>query len=521
MIALPRRHDLLLEWLCPLPLLAVILLSGVLFGGVAWWFAPLAVLGVGFSLGAGVLRIGWKRDRLFLASPLLFLALALCAWSVFQLLPLPQSLVRHLSPLSSQVYSHGQAPLPLTSENTGEARPSPSGSRIALSLNRPEGLRRLVLLSAGVGVFWFFGQWTDRQSKLVVLLAIIAMLGAVNTMAVGLQLLDGSPGLIGLFQPDQRLMIGPGWVDITRSPHFTTTLPIKNDQNSAVWAIHEPSATGLVGIMPGGLVSMVCLVSITLPVMLGCLCFMAQRRGSRLEMLDRLRDRGYQGLSMVLILSIIASAFLLGLSGRWFTILPAAAGLIVVGLFALRADLERYFVIAAILIAAMGFCAGYMPREFWIDSRESGFERIWTDLSTFDTWLRDSVALWRYSGWTGIGLGAYSDIAAYWQHSPIHASNAPSGLVQLIIELGLPMAAALGLGSLWVLWRTARTVFRTIPEHRCLMGAVLGCSLSMALAWLVLPGWNLPILVLLSATMASLADRTLCGAKDLFVEAWE
>ncbi|MFM7127907.1 MAG: hypothetical protein ACKO0V_00945 [bacterium] len=521
MIALPRRNDFLLEWLCPLPVLAVILLSGMLFGGVAWWFAPLAVLGVGVSLAAGIVRIGWKRDRLFLASPLLFLALGLCAWAVVQLLPLPQAIVARLSPTSSQVYAHGQAPIKLTAETTGENQPAPAGSRIALSLNRPEGLRRLVLLASGVGVFWFFGKWTDRQSKLIVLLAIVAMLGAINSVAVGLQMLDGSPGLMGLFQPDQQLVIGPGWVDISRSPHFSTPRAIKNEQSSGVWAIHEPSATGLVGIIPGGLVSTVCLASISLPVMLGCLCFMAQRRGSRLDLLERLRDRGYQGLSLVLVLSMVISSFLLGLSGRWFAILPALAGLMIVGLFAIKADLERYFVVISLVFPALGLCAGFLPRAVWNHSREFGFERIWTDLSTFDTWLSDSLALWRFSGWTGLGLGAYSDTVAFWQHAPVHASSAPSGIMQMLIELGLPMAAALGLASLWILWRSLRTIFRTSPEHRCLMGAVLGGCVSIAMAWLLLPGWNVPILVLLSAAMAGLADRTLCGARDLFVEAWE
>lgn len=521
MIALPRRQDLLLEWICPLPLLAVTFLSGILFGGVAWWFLPLAIFGIGLSLAAGIVRIGWKRDRLFLRSPLLFLLVALCGWAIVQLLPLPQSIVSRFSPLAYQVFAHGQAPVPVSDENSMLDNAKAANSRITISLNRSVGLRKLIVLAAGVGVFWFFGQWTDRQSKLVVVLAIVSVLGSINAAAVGLQLLDGSPGLFGLFQPDQRMLIGPGWVDLSRSPRITEMQSLKNTQSSGIWAISEPSSRGLVGILPGGIVSVLCLESVSLPVMFGCLCFMAQRRGSRFELFERLRERGYQGLTIVMLCSMLIGSILVGLGSQWFLILPSLSGLLLTSFFCFRADVERYFVAAGLLTCVLGFSAGFALNQVWMSSHESGFERIWSDLSTFDTWVSDSLALWRFSGWTGFGLGAYSSVVDYWQQSPMHFSNAPGGLLQLAIELGFPLVAAFGLAAIWSMWRFCKIAFSTDQEHRCIAGSVLGGGIGVLMAWVFLPGWDLPILVLLTATMAGLADRTLCGAKDLYVEAWE
>jgi hypothetical protein len=521
MIALPRRRELLLEWICPLPLLAVTFLSGILFGGAGWWFQPLAIAGVGLSLGAGVLSIGWKRDRLFLASPWLFLLVGLCGWAIVQIMPLPQSIVGRISPASYQVFALGQAPIPLTDENSLLNQNDAANSRITISLNRSTGLRRLLVLATGVGVFWFFGRWTDRQSKLIVLLAIVSILGSVNAAAAGLQLLDGSPGLFGLFQPDQRMVIGPGWIDLARSPRMTELQLLKNTQSGGVWSISESSSKGQLGILPGGFVSMLCLESVCLPVMFGSLCFLAQRRGSRFELLERLRERGYLGLTIVLLCSIFFASALVGLASQWFLVLPALSGLLLVSFFCFRADIERYFVAIGLFISIAGLFAGFALHQIWTGSHESGFERIWTDLSTFDIWLNDSLAIWRFSGWTGLGLGAYSGVVDYWQQSPMHFSNAPGGILQLAIELGLPLIAAFGLAALWAIWRFFRIILNTDQEHRCLIGAVLGGGLGTFMAWLFLPGWELPILVLLTAVMAGLADRTLCGAKDLYVEAWE
>ncbi len=523
MTALIRRREFWLEWLCLVPLVMVMATAGLLFGGVAWWFRPLAVMGLSLAVAGGLLRVGFQRGKLFLRSPMLLIGIIGCGWAVFQLVPLPRSIVGSMAPLSLQVYGYGNAPVPEVAPSTTlPDAPQVANSRIPISLNRSEGVRRILILLMGLPVFWFVGLWTDRLPKLMTLVSLLVALGMVNSAIMTLQLLDGSSGLWGLFQPDHRLVVGPGWVDLQAAPHLSN-LEFVGAGNSSdqPWPIARPQALGLVGIMPGGLASFTCLQSVVIPLMFGCLCYLSQRRGSRFGFVDRLRDRGMTALWIVLVWSLFLSTLILGSIGQLLPLVPAFAGLFMAFIWALRADLEKKISIALVLISVAGASAGLWNSDIRGIHDQHGIDSIWADRPVFDAFASDAFSIWESSGWTGIGLGAYSHVSSYWKHTYASPSNSISSLAQSLIEFGVPALGLMACGSLWVFWKSIKGFRHVDAEHRCLLGTILGASFGVMVGLCLLPGWELPILTLVACTILGLADRCLCGARDLFVESWE
>lgn len=522
MIALPRRRDVLIEWLAPLPLVLVMAVAGLLFGGVAWWFRPLAVAGVGLATTVGVLRLGFLRARMFLRSPLLFFMCVLWCWTVLQLAPLPRAIISRVAPMSDQVYAKGLMPTDLTAD----AISTPENleiinSRIPISLNRSEGIRRIVYLSLGIATFWFVGIWTDRQSKLLMILGLIVMFGMLHSAAVMLQMLDGSTGILGMFQPDQRYFVGPGWVDSKVAPHWTTLEKLPMSNSNEFWPIARMEALGLIGMMPGGLASFAALQAVAMPAMVGCIFFLTQRRGSRFDLMERLRDRGMTTLWGLLFCSLFISSLILGSTGSLIPCIPVVLGVLCVCVCSLRSDIEKWFVLAVTIWFLSGLSLGFITGNDWNNFNEYGFEWIWSDSSTFNTFLTDARSVWQHSGWTGIGLGAYASVSSYWKHSFVNPTDAPSSALELLIETGLPALLLMTAGGAWLVWRLVRSIGKSEQEHRCLTGAVIGSALGLIVGWLLLAGWQIPLLTLMSFSVLGLADRSLSGARDLYVEAWD
>ena len=523
MTALMRRREFWLEWLSLAPLALLISSAGLLFGGVAWWFRPLAVVGASLVVAGGLMRVGFQRGKLFLKSPILLLGVIACGWAVFQLIPVPRSIVATIAPLSLQVYAYGNAPVAAAAMPVQTSEPTQmANSRIPISLNRAEGVKRIIFMLIGLSIFWFVGLWTDRLPKLMTLLALIIALGMINSAIMALQLMDGSSGLYGLFQPDHRLLVGPGWVDLQAAPHLLNLEALPGSASAEnSWPISRPHTLGLVGIMPGGLVSFACLQSIVIPLTYGCMCYLSQRRGSRQGFVDRLRDRGVTALWLVLACSLFLASLILGTIGHIQPLIPAFAGLSVAFCFSWRADLEKPIGLSILLICFAGAFAGMWMSQIGVLNDSYGMDSIWSERSAVDVFAGDTGLIWRNSGWTGIGLGAYSHVSAYSKHTFALPSNAISSLAQGVIEFGVPMVVLGSFGGFWAFQRFARGFRHVDAEHRCLLGTILGASIAILVGLCLLPGWEMPILTLLACSILALADRCLCGARDLFVESWE
>lgn len=521
MIALPKTREWILEWGALLPLILVLSLASLLFGGAVWWFRPIAVVGLAVASMGLLIRTGIHRSHLFLKSPVLLLLIAFFLWSAMQLIPLPRSVVSRVSPMADRVHSQGMSPdVSLASELVTNDLQQVN-SRIPISLNRSVGFRNLIMISLGLVTCWFIGLWTDRQSKLIVILGLFVATGMLHSAILGLQILDGSTGLIGYFKTDHRLVIGPGWLDASMAPHWTSMEMLSLPNTGSTWPVSRIEAIGMVGLMPGGFSSFAALQSIALPTTLGCLFFLAQRRGSRFELIERLKDRGFSALAAVLLLSLFISGLILGSMGSALAAFPAMAGSLIVCLLSLRSDLEKRFVLLCLTVLLISYGLGASLGSPWIDFEEYGYEWVWTDSNTFNTILKDALAIWSNSGWTGIGLGAYASVSAFWKHSFVNPSTAPSSALKILIESGFPTLLLMTAGCLWYGYRLVCCVGKPQLEHRCLSGTIVGLSIGVFLGFLILPGWEIPLLSLLGFTALGLTDRILCHANDLFVEAWD
>ena len=519
------RRDFWMEWVCLIPLAVIMLIGGVAFGGNVWWFRPLAIAGVGMTIGGGLIRLGWRRDRLFLSSPLLVLGLAALAWAAAQCVPLPHGLVERFAPLSEAAYARDQAPVAeaLAISTTVETQPgTPLGSRIPVSLNRAETVRRALWLALGLGVFWFAGRWTDRSSKLLVVGGFVIALGAVHSAILTLQLLDGSEGLYGIFTPHQRMFLGPGLVDLTNAPHRSELAAIEGlTSEGGLWTIQRPTEIEMIGILPGGLVSFACLQMMALPASFGVLCYLCQRRGSRFPVRERLQDRGVTVLFCVMVIAGMLSSALVGLAVPLWVASTIALGLAITCVYAIRSDLEWWVPVCLLLVFGTAYIAGHAVFADWTIADDSSFQRYWREPDDLRGFLRENVEIWKKSGWTGIGLGAYSLVAPYVKTTFAVSSNAVSSAISAVLELGVVAIAVLVLAYGWIALRILRGFRHVGYEQRCLLGMTLGTSAALLTGFWVSPGWENPLLLMVACALLGIADRVLCGASDLFMESWD
>ncbi|MBI1324717.1 hypothetical protein GC170_16240 [bacterium] len=519
------RRDFWLEWVCLIPLAAIMLIGGVAFGGNVWWFRPLAITGVGLSIGGGLLRLGWRRDRLFLSSPLLFLGIAAMCWAAAQCVPLPHGIVERFAPVSEAAYARDRVPVAeaiALADPAETASNPPLGSRIPVSLNRAETVRRALWLALGLGVFWFAGMWTDRSSKLIVVCGFVVALGAVHSAILTLQLLDGSEGFYGHFTPHQRMFLGPGMVDLTNAPHRSELTTIEGlASDGGLWTIERPTEVEMIGILPGGLVTFGCLQMMALPACFGAMCYLCQRRGSRFSVRERLQDRGVSVLFCVMAVAGMISAALVGLAVPLWVVSAIALGLAVAFFFAIRSDLEWWVPVSLGLVFASAYFAGHAVFADWTVADDSSFQRYWREPDDLSGFLRENLEIWKKSGWTGIGLGAYSLVAPYVKTTSAVSSNAVSSAISGILELGVVALAVFALAYGWIAFRLVRGFRHVGYEQRCLLGMTLGTSAALLTGFWVSPGWDNPLLLMVACALLGITDRVLCGASDLFMESWD
>ncbi len=171
-----------------------------------------------------------------------------------------------------------------------------------------------------------------------------------------------------------------------------------------------------------------------------------------------------------------ATAAVLGAAGVFAVVLTASrTGLVSVLLLALWGLLDRRLARPArwlLLAAPLVYLLSWLAMAQWAALSQHAFggsERLAeTDISgsRFAIW-RDTLALIRAQPWAGVGWGQFN---LAWTLTPSpqrpvaffdHTHNLP---LQLMVELGLPVAAVV-MGLLgWALWRGARSAWAT-PGH--------------------------------------------------------
>ena len=199
---------------------ALVLGSALCFGGAVWWFRPaFASLASLFSL-AMLVRLLLERRVPIFKSPLTLLAFLALGLGLLQLIPLPASLARRLSPTAQEIYSFGVIPdlarADLPSVELGE--PAQSGRRRRSIAPRPcagfSGPSRALGL---LGRLAFCRSAQTALSGWGCVLAAFLLNGALGLV----QITGGVDGLYGFLRPGASaglgtLALATSWIRLRR-----------------------------------------------------------------------------------------------------------------------------------------------------------------------------------------------------------------------------------------------------------------------------------------------------------------
>ncbi len=503
-------------------LVALVFGSVVCFGGAVWWFRP-AVAAATFVLVAAKLTQQLFEGRMPLyKSPLSALGLAGVALGLLQLVPLPPALARTLSPTAHEVYSIGtwptlaRADLPSVRLDEGAAVRSPA------TLDRAGTLRWLVGAAACLGIFWAVTHFADRLGRLYLVWGSVVAAFALNTAFALVQIVGHADGLYGHIQPGRAPIWAPSQDDVLEAPGTATlrrlgppATPVESASRFERISL-IPDMPFLFGTMMGGVGAFLALASLALPLALAIVLHVLSPRGSREGLSYRLRHSGLGGLTVLLLIVLVVSTFLVGMmAGPWFCA-PFALGIAAVGIPRPAGSRLISFGLLSVLLTSLGL--GGTLSVAWpnVIGGQSPFppisgqfaRHIWTE----------SLPILRDFPLVGTGLGSFATIYPYVKTRDASLSTARSTLLQCGIESG---AAGLGIVFVSLLWCVLRLPFglkrvgtadRTLAYG--LIGAALGFSLWSILHWTV----QLPAVAISACALGGTCNRWLAGGTDLFVE---
>jgi hypothetical protein len=503
-------------------LVMLVLGSGLCFGGAVWWFPP-ALSILAFVLVIGRLVQCAVQGRLaILKSPLTLLGLFALALGVAQLLPLPATVARRLSPVSQEVWATGTWSR-LVQEDDPEAAPVPPAAiRSPATLDRAATLRWLVGAAACLAIFWTASHFVDRRARLYWLLGSVLAIFLLNA-AIGIVQLGGaSEGLFGYMLPGRAPAWGPTLDDLLVSPTPAALrrmeAPARDARPGTEKVVSVPERPHLLGTMMGGPGAMLAMGSMALPLGLALVLHVLSPRGSRENLGDRLGASGQGSLAVLLIILLTTGAFLSGmLSGPWFC-LPLAASMALVGLAGFATPGARWAAagLTMLLLTSMGLGAALVaawpeyfgsqppvPTTSWESTR-----RLWAECRPI---LRDFPAI-------GTGLGTFPTVHAYFKTQDVPSGPVMSSALRCAVEAGWAGIALVALTALWSICRLPSCLKRVGSADRALahglIGAALGFTLWSMLHWTV----ELPAVAISASALGGTWNRWLAGGTDLFVD---
>lgn len=503
-------------------LLAVLLLGSVLaFGGAVWWFRPFMIL---LSFGSAALQATkfLLLGRMpILKSPLAFSWLAVLALAASQLVALPPTLARWVSPASHAIYSTGVVSELVERDDPGVELPQPANARSPVSLDRSATLRWLVGAAACLAIFWSVSHFTDRLNRLYLVIGCLIAAFLMNGALGIVQASCGATGLMGFIQPGQAPAWGPTWDDLLDSPGVGVARPVAAALRSGELKrpiVIVPDRPAALGTMMGGSGAFLALASLALPLAMAVLLTLIAPGGSRESLTLRLRQSGQGSLVILMVLLLAPSAFLVGMAAGPRFAWPFLASLAVVGLPAALVPGSRASALgfssglaiiivlgAALAVAWPALLGGPPPIEplSWPSHR-----MIWTDAAQ---------VLSRFP-MVGMGLGGFSTIHPYFKSHDDMTTTALSSLLQFTLESGLAGLGVLVCACLWCLWRLPGAVGRvgsadwTLAQG--LIGAAIGFTLWSTVHWAA----ELPAVAISASALGGAWNRFLAGGVDLFVD---
>ena len=319
--------------------LVVILVLGstLCFGGAIWWFhAVFAILAFLLSF-AMLLRLLLERRLPLFKSPLTLLATLAIGLGILQLVPLPASIARRVSPTAHEIYSFGVIPELARADFPAVELGDPAPIRSPATLDRAATLRWLFGVLGCLGIFWTMSHFTDRLKRLYLVWGCV-LAGFLINGALGLvQIMGGAEGLYGYIHAAGVPFWTPSANDLLDSPAATSLCCVSNSfANSGSItrqpAVMVPEEPVLMGTMMAGSGAFLALGSLALPLGLAVILHTLLPRGSRESLASRLSHKGQGSLVVLLAILLILSAFLVGMAaGPRFSV-PFLIGLVTVGL---------------------------------------------------------------------------------------------------------------------------------------------------------------------------------------------
>jgi hypothetical protein len=505
-----------------LALVALVFGSVVCFGGVVWWFRP-AVVAVTFILVSTKLTQQLLEGRVpLLKSPLSLLGLLALALGLLQLVSLPADLARKLSPTAHEVYSFGTLPRLARTDLPSVRLDERATIRSPATLDRAATLRWLVGAATCLGIFWAATHYTDRLSRLYLIWGSVVAAFVLNAALALVQIVGQAEGLYGYLQPGRAPIWAPSQDDLLEAPSTAVLRRLgpataAADRTPAFDRIAlVPDRTFLFGTMMGGAGAFLALASLALPLAVAIVLHVISPRGSRESLSHRLNHTGQGGLTALLLVMLVVSAFLVGfLAGPWFA-LPFALGMAAAGLP--RSANSRWLSIGllSLLFASLGLGATLAV----VGPRVVGGQPVASGLSAEFAQLiwSECLPLVRDFPLVGTGLGSFGTIYPYVKTHDASLNTAMSSLLQCAVESGALGLGILGVAALWCLCRLPFCLKRVGSVDRTLayglVGAALGFGLLSIVHWTV----ELPAVAISASALGGTWNRWLAGGTDLFVE---
>jgi hypothetical protein len=496
--------------------------SGLCFGGAVWWFPPAMAGLASLMVASRLLQCAVEGRMAVLKSPLTLLGVLALGLGLAQLVPLPETLGRRISPVAQEVWTTGTWSR-LVQEDDPQAQPIPPALvRSPATLDRAATLRWLVGAVACLAIFWTASHFVDRKRRLYWLLGSVMGIFLVNTAIAIVQLGGGTEGLFGSVMPGSAPDWGPTFDDLFVAPTPAALrrlqAPTRGERLAIEAIVTVPERPYSLGTMMGGAGALLAIGSMAIPLGLAILLHVLSPRGSREGLVDRLGASGQGGLAVLVVLLLAGGSFLAGImAGPWFC-WPFAAGIVLAGLPGVAAPGGRWTAASLTMLFLATLGLGAASVEAWpryLVSQPAVPAISWE--STSRLWSECRPILQDFP-LVGTGFGTFPTVHAYFKTQDVPSGPAMSSALRWAVEAGWTGIALLALAALWSLGRLPFGLARVGSADRALahglIGAAVGFSLWSVLHWTV----ELPAVAISASALGGTWNRWLAGGTDLFVD---
>jgi hypothetical protein len=518
LLSTPVRLQMLLDRVLAIALGTLLVGTALAFGGAAWWVpAAIAVL-IGLIVVAWLSRVALSGKLRMLKSPLAGLGALAIGFAVFQSVPIPAEVAGRISPRTRAVMSIGVLPDVARSDDPDVVLPPNSTEKTPSTIDRAATLRWIATASACLALFWISSHYTDRLGRLHLIWGCVVAAFLINAAIVTVQLVGQAEGLYGFIEPGKGPKWGPNRADALAAPGETVLRNVATKSMTHVWTVANPGHPRAIGTMMGGADAFLALASLGLPLAVAMTLQLMAPRGSREGLWLRLAQSGQGSLLVLLYLSTILGACMVGLlAGRTLAI-PFGLALIVIGIPSLFGTGLRFkgFLFTSLCLGALA--GGVVLGDRWGELLPKADPLPRVDFARARGVWSDALPILKDFPLVGTGLGSFPSILPYYKTRDTSSTTAMSSLLQWWVESGVVGLGLLGLAALWGLIRLPGAIGRVGSADRALalglIGAVICFGIVSGLHWTV----ELVAVALAASAVGGTCNRWLAGGTDLFVE---